>query len=255
MEAWFISDIHLKSDQERNGQVLLRFLHFLKTHSKPGDHLFLLGDIFDLWIGKHQVFYEMYPHIVEALKELKAHGMKLIFVEGNHDVHIDGFFKDKLGMDVFVEAQIYQLNGLNVRVEHGDLINLEDLAYLRYRSFIRQGWMKFLANVLPGRFWKNLGLKASAKSRQHSSQYRAEKESEILGYIRNHAHKIAVENKVDAVVSGHMHVFDDYIVTSNVRELRSFNLGSWLGPEIKVLKLKEQTWSWHSLYPVSDLLD
>lgn len=137
MDAWFVSDIHLKSVEERNGKILLRFLRSLLAQEPAQTHLFLLGDIFDLWVGGHQYFAKKFQPLIEVLSELKKAGTKITFVEGNHDVHIEGFFRDKLGIEVFVEAQYYEIDGVTVRVEHGDLINLEDLTYLKYRSFIR----------------------------------------------------------------------------------------------------------------------
>lgn len=241
MKAWFISDIHLKSPKERNGEILLRFLRSLQQQPDPSDSvLFLLGDIFDLWIGGHEVFADRYRPIVEDLKKLKQMGFRVVFIEGNHDVHIEQYFGLRLGFEVHVEAQVYDLNGLKVRVEHGDLINQGDRAYLRYRSTIRHPLMKWLAQNVSGRFWNWLGEKASAESRKHSSKYREDKEQELIGYIRDHAQKLVESESLDVVVSGHMHVFDDWVaVNSKGRSLRSFNLGSWLSDEVKVLHLTE----------------
>ena len=141
MEAWFLSDIHLKTQEERNGQILLRFLHSLQAKDPTTTQLFLLGDIFDLWVGKHQHFANKFLPLMTAFKNLTKSGMKIVYIEGNHDVHIEGYFKKKLGIDVFVEAQYYHINGLTVRLEHGDLINPDDTAYLKYRSIIRNPWI------------------------------------------------------------------------------------------------------------------
>lgn len=243
MEAWFISDIHLKSQEERNGQILLRFLHFLKTRDPKQTELYMLGDIFDLWVGGHDYFGRKFQPLMDALKDLTSSGVKICFIEGNHDVHVEQYFEKKLGVKVFVEAQFREMNGLTVRLEHGDLINLEDEAYLRYRSIIRNPWVKPL-RVLPGQFWDYLGNRASKKSRAKSSQFRQVNEQKLIEMVRQHGEKVYSEKPFDVIISGHMHVFDDYSFNVGGKKVRSINLGSWLEDSVRVLKLSDQNFEW-----------
>lgn len=248
MKHWFISDIHLKSANERSGKILLRFLHSLQAEDVHSTQLFLLGDIFDLWVGDHEVFQKQFEPIILELQKLKNAGMQIFFFEGNHDLHIENFFTKVLGIPVYTSAQIFDLNGLKVQIEHGDEMNLEDLAYLRLRAFLRSRPLKFFGQNLPGRFWSFVGRKASQTSRKFSSQYREDKEKQIRQVIRQHARRLQAQNpNINAVISGHMHVWDDYSVEEAGQILRSINLGSWLGTEIKALKLEGQSWQWVTL--------
>lgn len=244
MDAWFVSDIHLKSVEERNGKILLRFLRSLLAQEPAQTHLFLLGDIFDLWVGGHQYFAKKFQPLIEVLSELKKAGTKITFVEGNHDVHIEGFFRDKLGIEVFVEAQYYEIDGVTVRVEHGDLINLEDLTYLKYRSFIRSPWIKPLSNIIPGAIWSYVGNRASKKSRSRSSNYAAINKDQLLQMIRRHGVKVYLERPFDLIVSGHMHVFEDSILDIADKSVRSINLGSWYEKKIRVFRLSQGLGEW-----------
>lgn len=246
MKHWFISDIHLKSVHERNGKILLRFLHSLLEDQPQQSQLFLLGDIFDLWVGDHQVFQKKYQPLVEALTQLKSAGMPIFFFEGNHDLHIENFFSKKLDIPVYTSPQIFELNGLKVQIEHGDEINSQDKAYLRLRAFLRSQPLKFLGQNLPGRFWDYVGMKASQTSRKYSSHLREEKEIQIRKMIREYAQDLKQsKNELDAVISGHMHVWDDYMYDGGILgQIRAINLGSWLGPEVKALKLQDQNWEW-----------
>ena len=249
MEAWFISDVHVKDLRERNGQNLLRFLHFLETRVEElGPQqlsLYLLGDIFDLWIADHQVFVDKYKEVIEILQRLKSKTIKIVFIEGNHDVHIDRFFRDVLGFEVHVEAQIVYEQGLRIRIEHGDLINLQDRAYQRYRSFIRSFALRWLAHVLPGRIWLRIGERASQTSRKFSAEARNEQEGLLRNMIRQHAEKLAKDQNIDVVISGHMHVKDDVELTVGNHRIRSINLGSWLDGETPALCLRDQKFSWY----------
>ncbi|MBO9665657.1 MAG: UDP-2,3-diacylglucosamine diphosphatase [Bdellovibrio sp.] len=244
MEAWFISDIHIKTAEERNGQILLRFLRSLLEKNPQQIHLFMLGDIFDLWIGDSQYFANQFPDLMKALKDLRQAGARITYIEGNHDVHIEGYFQKKLGVEVFVEAQYYNIDGLRVRVEHGDLINLNDIKYLKYRALIRNPWIKPLKDVFPGRFWAYLGNRASKKSRARSGDYRTRNEEQLIAMIRNHAERVYREGAFDVIISGHMHVFDDTMVSVNGQKVRSVNLGSWFEDHVKVFRIKDGQCDW-----------
>lgn len=246
MEAWFVSDIHIKKAEERNGKILLRFLHSLREKNPAEVHLFLLGDIFDLWIGGSTFFAKQFPDLMKALKDLRQSGMRITYIEGNHDVHIDDYFAKKLGLEVLVEAQYYQIDGLTVRCEHGDLINLQDEKYLKYRSTIRNPLLRPLRH-LPGAMWSYLGNRASRKSRSRSQDYRLQNEAELITMIREHTLRAYKEKPFDVIISGHMHVFDDYVSAINGHDVRTVNLGSWFEKSVKVFCLKDGKASWVTL--------
>jgi UDP-2,3-diacylglucosamine hydrolase len=230
--------------QERNSDILLRFLHSLREKNPADTHLFLLGDIFDLWVGGSSVFVKKFQPLVDAIRDLISAGVRITYIEGNHDVHIESFWQKKLGVEVFVEAQFYKINGLEIRVEHGDLINLNDETYLKYRSFIRNPWVKPLSWIVPGKFWDEVGNYAARKSRKRSGVYRTRNEDKLIHMIRQHATRVYGEHPYDVIISGHMHVYDDHQFQVGGKMARSINLGSWYGPEVKVLKLSAQRLEW-----------
>ena len=246
MEAYFISDIHLKSVNERNGQVLLRFLHSLVPDAGPGLHLFLLGDIFDLWLSDHAIFIKKYYSIIEIFKELRQKGAKLYYFEGNHDLHLSPYWRDQLGFEVYDKAAYFELGGRTVRVEHGDEINQDDLAYLRLRKFVRSMPIEFLAHYLPGKFWEEVGKLASHTSRKYSTDYRERTGPLLQEMIRKHALRGFESKPFDLIVSGHMHIKDDYEFdrTGGIR-VRSINLGSWFdesGPQAFYMNSEKMEW-------------
>ncbi|WP_374027546.1 UDP-2,3-diacylglucosamine diphosphatase [Bdellovibrio bacteriovorus] len=253
MEAWFISDIHLKTAEERNGKILLRFLRSLLAGNPRQVHLFMLGDIFDLWVGGHTYFAKKFEPLMQTLGDLRKAGARITFIEGNHDVHVEGYFQKHLGIEVFVEAQYYLIDGVRVRCEHGDLINLNDEKYLKYRSIIRNPYIKPLGNILPGKFWDHIGNKASKKSRERSGHYRVSNEGELISMIRKHTPVAYAEKPFDLIVSGHMHVFDDHMETINGHSVRSVNLGSWFEERVKVFCLKNGVGEWVYLPSEEDL--
>ncbi len=244
MVAYFISDIHLKSLNERNGRTLLRFLNSLVEQSQKEDfHLFLLGDIFDLWVSGHEVFVKKYDALIEPIRRLKEQGAQVYFFEGNHDLHIKPFWEKKLGVKVYTEAEHFILGPWKVRCEHGDQINLQDKAYQRLRYSLRHPLVENLAHKIPGEVWDKVGTFFSHTSRQFSSSYREEKNRQLVEMIREHAQNIHREKDFDLIISGHMHVRDDYSFKKRGKDVRSINLGSWF-EDPKVLKLTDQGADW-----------
>ncbi len=228
MKAWFLSDIHLKENTERNSQILLRFLHFLATDSKT-THLFLLGDIFDLWVGDSNVFYLKFKEIVLALSALQQKGVQVIYFEGNHDVHVVDFWQKKYQIPVRVDAETFQLGSHKVRVEHGDFINPDDLAYKRYLKILRSRPLAILAKIIPGLWIDGFGRWASKKSRQKSHVYRRDSEDVLRSRIRKYAESEIqrLNGDFQFLITGHMHVRDEYHFVFNNKSVSSINLGSW----------------------------
>jgi UDP-2,3-diacylglucosamine hydrolase len=246
VDAVFLSDIHLRSLEERNGQTLLRFLNSLEAQTGPAPAIFLLGDIFDLWVSKHKVFVRRYDALLQTLARLKAKGSRIIFFEGNHDLHLAPYWEKVLGAEVYVSASIFSVGGLRIRCEHGDEINREDEAYLKLRAFLRHPVTAFFGHTIPGGFWDYVGNKASHQSRKRSSIQREDSEEKLRLLIRAHGERVWEEDPFDAIVSGHLHIRDDWIFQKNGKAIRSFNLGSW-SDDIQVLILERGQWNWRTL--------
>jgi UDP-2,3-diacylglucosamine hydrolase len=247
VEAWFISDIHLKKAEERNGEILLRFLRSLLQGNPQQVHLFMLGDIFDLWVGGGDYFVNRFSEIVNTLGELVKAGGKVTFIEGNHDLHIADYFQKKLGVSVFVEAQYIEIDSKIIRVEHGDLINLNEIAYLRLRAVLRHPILKFFARVVPGGFWGYIGEKASKKSRKRSAKMRVNNQEQLENMIHAHTERAFAEKPFDFIISGHMHIFTDREMSLNGQKVRSVNLGSWFEDTVKVFRIKDGQAEWITL--------
>ncbi len=227
MKSWFLSDIHLKDLQERNGQTLLRFLFYLNLN--PKEHqLFLLGDIFDFWLSDGSAFQNKYKELIEQISIFKKEGGEVFYFEGNHDFHIDVFWTKKLNIPVIENEAFFQIDGLNVRLEHGDFINPDDIAYLKYRALVRLPWVEPLGHWLPSQFWKWFGEKQSQRSRKKTARYAIENSEKVIQMIREHARRSVQQKTFDLIVTGHMHIFDDFEFTFAEKKVRSINLGTWL---------------------------
>jgi UDP-2,3-diacylglucosamine hydrolase len=243
--AYFLSDIHLTGQDEPNARVLIAFLERLLEDARLGGdtaptHLFLVGDIFDLWVGDHDYFKRKFGSVVGLVRLLAHSGVEVHYFEGNHDLHLEGFWSRDLGVKVHAGPAFFDIDGYKVRVEHGDQMNLEDTGYLFLRWLLRTEPVRKLALGLPEKVVSFIGEQASAMSRSYTSgapeaqaqgsigyEIVTAREKRIRDIIRSHAQRALKERPFDLLVSGHVHVIDDYDFTAGGTRVRAVNLGSW----------------------------
>lgn len=244
MTAYFLSDLHLSGPTDSKAHLLENFLRKIRSDLVAGElsspvSVFLVGDIFDLWIASHGYFQNSFKGIIEAVSELIDVGVSVHVFEGNHDLYMKPFWQNTLGAKVHEDAATFQLGEKIVRVEHGDLMNPEDRGYLFLRWFLRTPVMKLIARSLPEKFVTLIGERASRASRTYTSTAKELPKDKIRAIIRAHAERVLAEEPFDLLVSGHVHVRDDQSIIVGSRSARSINLGSWFDNPA-VLKLDEK---------------
>ena len=227
--ACFVSDIHISSPDDTEG---LRFLEFLKDLSGKENitHLFLLGDIFDLWVGDHSIFIERYKNIIHEFKRLIDEGAQITYFEGNHDLYLRSFWQEELGINVQEAPQYFVLENFTLRLEHGDQMDPDDQQYLFLRWFLRSYFIRKFFEYLPGWIVDKLGKQSSSKSRIYSTNFRASSKEKIIKKMHEYARKSHELKEFDILIAGHLHIRDDSNLFSRKGKFRSVNLGSWENP-------------------------
>lgn len=245
MNAIFLSDLHLKKMNESNSQKLLLFFNRIKKN--PPQKIFLLGDIFDLWIYNHKPFLKEYLPLIRELKILSDSGVEVHYFEGNHDLYLKKFWQDTLGFNVHENFFCIEINGKWFRLEHGDQMNRKDYGYLFLRWFLRTWLISTLIKVMPGKFVFWLGNLASGSSRVYtSSDVKKVSKDKAIEIIHDHAKKSCFESYFDFIITGHVHIEDDYTFFHEGRRVRSINLGAWFD-QAKVLTWNGIDFNWEVL--------
>lgn len=225
--AVFVSDIHIKGPDCPRALLFTAFLESLD--GRPGTtHLFLLGDIFDLWVADHRWFIDRYRAIIGELRRLKSEGVEVHYFEGNHDLYLRYFFGDRLGLQVHDGPYTVELGQWTVRLEHGDEMDQDDRGYLLLRWLLRTALVRILVRNLPGALVARLGNRASDMSHKYVSGRKFEPDRDVIAMVRAHARRVAAIQRFDILISGHVHVRDDSRIELEDRSVRSVNLGSWL---------------------------
>ncbi len=253
IKSYFISDLHLKSVHERNAILFLRFLRSLKEEAKKRRiELILLGDIFDLWLSNHKVFVDRFEPILFEFKELRALGVPIHYFEGNHDVHVDEYFEKEMGVQVYTRSQYFLRDQYTLRIEHGDYINPDDKIYHKYLQIIRNPWVEEIGHRVPGVVWDTLGQVASSLSRKKAwSKKPAPKKDRLRQLLFDYTKNVYQENPFDFLITGHIHLLTDEMISINGKMVRTLNLGSWLDHP-NALIFQSGQWTWRDLLKEGD---
>ncbi len=215
MKAIFLADAHLRHPEDPNYRKLLDFL----DQQRDLDGLFLLGDIFEFWLGYQHVVFTAYLPLLEKLHQLKTAGTKIFFVEGNHDFHLGPYFTETLDCTVIPDQKLVAWDGKQLLLCHGDLLN-PNPNYQRLRSFWRSGLVRFLAKIVhPDPVWA-FGIWLSNLSRKKRPKTCSWDPSHLLVPFAEKEFNAGA----DAVICGHFHQPTD----KQIGDRQAIIVGDWI---------------------------
>ena len=196
-ETLLISDLHLS--RERPETVNL-FLRFLEEQAASARDLYILGDLFDAWIGDDDKTPPI-PDVVEALRRLSDGGTSLYFMHGNRDFLIGELFAEQTGCTLLPDPTVIDLAGTPTLLMHGDLLCTDDLEYQEARKFLRSP--AFINDMLS----KSLEERAAvaAEYRRRSSEVVANNPADIMDVNQETVEQYMREQRVKQLIHGHTH--------------------------------------------------
>lgn len=193
----FISDLHL----EENRPALTRaFLHFLEQQAPAAETLYLLGDIFDVWVGD-DAMTPFHHDMAAALKHLADQGTQVVLMHGNRDFMLGRAFCQAAGASLLPDPSVITPYGKPILLMHGDLLCTQDVHYQRMRRILRNPVINFLLRNLP----LKLRLKLAAKMRQASRSMTRKKDAAIVDVTQTEVVRIMQAHQVDTLIHGHTH--------------------------------------------------
>ena len=210
MRLWVFSDLHLTDSTSSLYQAFLRVLHEPTTSH---DCVVFSGDIFDLLVGDSSYFHEKYRDFFLAVERLASLGVKLHYIEGNHDFHLQKHFPDAFHFhaESVVITDLTSDPPKKIYIAHGDLVDQSDVAYLRMRKFLRGKSIEVLSYLIPGRVIEKIGGAFSRPLSRKSGDLPEYWPKERLDHLRSIYHRFAKakhEEGYDFVVLGHCHDLD-----------------------------------------------
>jgi len=162
----FISDLHL---DEARPRVVELFEHFLAHEARRADALYILGDLFEAYIGDDDDS-PLPARVASALKTLSESGVPVSFIAGNRDFLLGEDYARRAGMSLLADGVVVDLCGTPTLLLHGDTLCTDDAAYLAFRKQVRDpAWQRqFLSQPLAARH--AFARQARNASREHTSQ-------------------------------------------------------------------------------------
>ena len=163
MARLFVSDVHLDANAP---QATEQFLDFLAGHAAAAEALYILGDLFESWVGDDDQD-DQKQRVCAGLKALERHGVACFALHGNRDFLLGAGFSARSGCRLLTDPVVAQFDGERVLLTHGDALCTDDHAYQELRSMVRRPeWQhRFLELPLSAR--ESLADQVRAGSRAH----------------------------------------------------------------------------------------
>lgn len=221
MRVIFIADAHLVSPHDTNYILLLRFLRELEGEV---DTLYIMGDLFDFWLGFQSHPLKEYDAVLDALERLVSRGCRLVYFEGNHDFHLGDMFSKRLRAEIHTGPSIQCVQGKRLYICHGDQINRDDTLYRLLRLVLRTRLVAWLVRNIPPAWAQKIRVNLQKRSQAGYPVKRARWDYQKI--IFNFARTL--QNKgCDGLVTGHFHL----AMRENVPEtaFTVLSLGDWIG--------------------------
>ncbi|MBJ9957204.1 UDP-2,3-diacylglucosamine diphosphatase [Acinetobacter courvalinii] len=226
MTYLFISDLHLSPDHPR---LVRGFLALLDEYKNKNTQLYILGDWFNAWIGDDYAAPWL-DEIVTALQSFSAAGNQIYFQVGNRDFALGQKFLDQFNAILLPDVYTLEIHHTKFRLEHGDALCSDDVAYQRFRKVIRNPVLLGLIKRTPLSFRQKL----ANGFRKKSSATKQLKSYDIMD-VNAQAVESVIE-QVDYLIHGHTHRPDIHQLQNKQRIV----LGDWREDTAWILELNPQ---------------
>jgi UDP-2,3-diacylglucosamine hydrolase len=215
----FISDLHLQASEKKTTDT---FLHWLNTEAPGSDAIYILGDLFEVWIGDddNSAFNQQ---IMQALRAVSDTGIPLFYIHGNRDFLIGEQFAKATGITLLPEHIVIDLYGTPTLIMHGDTLCTLDTYYQRFRERVRTP--KFTQYALSKPLWFR---RLIAKLYRLQSRFSvSQKSAMIMDVAPDTVRKMMESYHVQHLIHGHTHrPAVHHLIVKDKSATRTV-LGSW----------------------------
>ncbi|MGA2667947.1 MAG: UDP-2,3-diacylglucosamine diphosphatase [Ignavibacteria bacterium] len=221
---YFFSDAHLglKSKEEEKAKEE-RVIKFLRTIAPDALEIYIVGDLFDCWIEYRKVVPKGYFKLLAALNEIAESGLKINFLSGNHDFWLNTYLRDEVGLNIFYNPIVREIDGKKLFIVHGDGLSKGDYGYKIIKRILRSRFNQFLYSLIHPDIGVALAQSSSRKSRD------SRMEDLHLGFD---GMKEFAETKItegyDYIIMGHVHKPQMMEINKNGKKGYFITLGDWI---------------------------
>lgn len=218
MTIYFISDLHLSADATSLTDI---FLRFISNQAKQAQRLYILGDLFEAWIGddNDEPFAQ---EIIQALVRLSK-TTALFIMPGNRDFLIGQAFAKACGASLLHDPTVIDLYGTPTLLTHGDLLCTDDKAYQRWRGFVHCRWLQRIFTCLPLAWRRKIAVILRNRSRTYTQSLPPSRMDVTTEGIK----KMLDDYGVTQVIHGHTHRPAIHHFTENSHSIWHYVLSDW----------------------------
>lgn len=225
-KIYFASDNHLGApDKNQSAERERKFVAWLNMAKKDAAAIFLLGDLFDFWFEYKTVVPKGFVRTLGKLAEITDSGIPVYFFTGNHDLWMNGYFEEELGIPVFHKPQLFKINKTSFFIGHGDGLGPHDKGYKRMKKVFTNPIAKWCFRWLHPDWGVQLAQYFSVKNKLLSG----DEDKEFLGeeneWLVQYAKRKLEENHYDYFVFGHRHLPLEIKLNGSATYV---NLGDWI---------------------------
>jgi len=220
----FISDLHLAGERPAINQ---RFFAFLREQAQRAAALYVLGDLFEYWIGDEELDTPdgdpLARKVAEAFGALSRAGVGVRLMHGNRDFLIGRRFCELSGARLLEDPSVEKLGGARTLLMHGDTLCTDDADYQAWRKVARSSaWQReFLAKPLPER------RKALQALRERSREVVGAKPAEIMDVNDGAVREALRQHQLTRLVHGHTHRAARHVLEVDGRACERWVLPDW----------------------------
>lgn len=193
----FVSDIHLSAERPK---TLRMFLRFILLRPEPGDSLYILGDLFDVWVGDDDDS-PLARSARNALHDLSQRGVKLYIQHGNRDFMLGQRFMQETGATLLKDKHVTTIAGQPTLLLHGDLLCTDDIVYQKSRRKLRNPLFQWLISLRSLEYRRNLAASYRKRSQATTSQTASSLMDANINTVKDYFKRY----KVHQIIHGHTH--------------------------------------------------
>ena len=219
----FVSDLHLSEERAEANE---RFFSFIEDAASRAAALYILGDLFEYWIGDDDLA-EPFPAVIAGfLRRLSSSGVPVHLMHGNRDFLITQTFARAAGASLLADPAILDAGGMKTLLMHGDTLCTDDADYQDWRRTARsEQWQRdFLAKPLTARRAHILDLREKSKRAIRA------KPAAIMDVNAAAVRKAFQAHRVTRLVHGHTHRPGHHVLEVDGRRCERWVLPDWYGP-------------------------
>ncbi len=194
----FVSDLHLCPSRPAIYQT---FLQFLRGPATRADALYILGDLFDYWVGDDDAGDPIHAGVAGALNKLHEAGSAIYLMHGNRDFLIAEGYAAISGATLLPDPTLADLHGTRTLLMHGDTLCTDDVDYQKFRTKVRNRdfQREFLARPLAAR------KEEVARLRGESNASKQSKSATIMDVNCTAVENALREHGYPRLIHGHTH--------------------------------------------------